>query len=96
MLRRPVAAGGTGDANEDLPAMPAAAHVALLSACECLMLRYKYNRSMEGGSGRILAESKEKKKACHPEILPSNRPSISFVDPCANFTAQKQSTIRNC
>ena len=39
MLRRPGAAGGTGDADEALPAMPAAAHVALLSACECLMRR---------------------------------------------------------
>ena len=44
----------------------------------------------------LLEELKENKKAPHPEILPSNRPSISFVDPCANFTAQKQSTIRNC
>ena len=46
MLRRPGTAGGTCDADEALPAMPAAAHVALLSAFSASA---EVSRSMEGG-----------------------------------------------
>ena len=58
--------------------------------------RPKVSKYYVGAQRADYGELKEKKKARHPEIILSNRPSISFVDPCANFTAQKQSTIRNC
>ena len=60
--------------------------------------RPKVNKYYVGAWRADYGELKDKKKARHPEILLSNCPIVvfpSWTPTYANFTAQKQSKIRN-